>query len=210
MAKKKQSTAQKVGKFVANELLGVDDMRRVVKYVRQGDFKKAAKSAGAAAFEIGTSATAVGKAPALAAKAAAKSVSKTAAKESTKVGQKAGQKFLEKTPAPKYPSGKSKPVNIRTEGKSTTTSKSGGKSTTSDSKNFKGTKKAPTEAQRLGSYKAQVTKRVKGAVDTADTARKSSAPVFSSALAKQRTKDVSRTIVGYKGVQEYNKNKKKK
>jgi hypothetical protein len=54
MAKKKDSNAKKVGRFVANELLGVDDMRRVVKYVRQGDFKKAAKSAGAAAAEIGT------------------------------------------------------------------------------------------------------------------------------------------------------------
>lgn len=209
MAKKK-STAQKVGKFVANELLGVDDMRRVVKYVRQGDFKKAAKSAGAAAFEIGTSATAVGKAPALVAKAATKSVTKTAAKESTKVGQKVGQKFLETTKPAKYPSGKGKSVNIRTEGKSTTTSRAGGKSTTPNSSSFKGTKKAPSEAQRLGSYKAQETKRVKGAVTAADTGRKASAPVLSSALAKQRTKDVSRTVVGYKGVQEYNKNKKKK
>ena len=81
MAKKK-STAQKVGKFVANELLGVDDMRRVVKYVRQGDFKKAAKSAGAAAVEVGTTVVPVG-AGAKVGKVAGQAVARAVAKEAS-------------------------------------------------------------------------------------------------------------------------------
>ena len=90
MAKKKDNTAKKVGRFAANELLGVDDMRRVVKYVRQGDFKKAAKSAGTAALELGTTVSGAG----LAAKAGAKvglTAGKAAARETSK---KVGKEVL--------------------------------------------------------------------------------------------------------------------
>jgi hypothetical protein len=212
MAKKNKSTAQKIGGFVANEMLGIDDMRRVVKYVRKGDFKKAAKSAGAAAFEIGTSATAVGKAPALAVKAASKSVAKTASKEATKIGQKVGQKTAERLPAPKYPSAKGKKFNIKTEGKSTTTSKSGAKSTSSSSAKVSGTKKAPTENQRLGSFQGQTKTRTKTIVSTASEARSTSKPVVQKALAKQRPKDIARGVIVGKAVVKgtENKNKKKK
>lgn len=102
MAKKKDSKLKKVGKFATDELLGIDDMRRVVKYVRKGDFKRAAKSAGAAAFELGTTATAVGKAPAVVAKLAAKSVKKEASKTAAKAADRVARKVAEKTPAPKY------------------------------------------------------------------------------------------------------------
>lgn len=56
-------------------------MRRVVKYVRQGDFKKAAKSAGAAAVEIGTTVVPVA-AGAKVGKIAGKAVARAVAKES--------------------------------------------------------------------------------------------------------------------------------
>ena len=52
MAGKKDSTIKKVGRFVNNELLGIDDAKRAFKYAKQGQFKKAAKSAAAGA-EIG-------------------------------------------------------------------------------------------------------------------------------------------------------------
>jgi len=89
---KKQSTTKKVGKFVANELLGVDDMRRVVKYVRQGDFKKAAKSAGAAAVEIGTTVAPIGagaKIGKVAGKAAARALAKEASPKIASAANKA-------------------------------------------------------------------------------------------------------------------------
>jgi hypothetical protein len=90
MMAKKENITKKVGRFAANELLGIDDMRRVVKYVRQGDFKKAAKSAGTAALELGTTVSGAG----LAAKAGAKiglTAGKAAARETSK---KVGKEVL--------------------------------------------------------------------------------------------------------------------
>lgn len=46
----------RVGKFIKNELLGVDDFKRVGKYVKSGQYGKAAKSLGAGVFELGSSA----------------------------------------------------------------------------------------------------------------------------------------------------------
>ena len=57
MAKKKDSNLKKVGRFVANEMLGVDDAKRAVNKARKGDFKGALKSAATAAFEAGTTVT---------------------------------------------------------------------------------------------------------------------------------------------------------
>ncbi len=57
VAKKKSGNF--VGRFIANELLGVDDFKRVAKYVKSGQYGKAAKSLGAGAFELGTSALTV-------------------------------------------------------------------------------------------------------------------------------------------------------
>lgn len=88
----KDSTVKKVGRFAANELLGIDDMRRVVRYVRQGDFKKAAKSAGAAAAEIGTTIVPVGtgaKVGKVAGKAVARAVAKEASPKVLKAANKA-------------------------------------------------------------------------------------------------------------------------
>jgi hypothetical protein len=47
---------KKAGSFVGNELLGLDDFGNVVKHAKNGDWGKAAKSLGAGAFEMGTTA----------------------------------------------------------------------------------------------------------------------------------------------------------
>jgi hypothetical protein len=102
MAKKNDSTAKKVGRFVTDELLGVDDAKRAFNKAKKGDIKGALKSAAAGALEIGTTATAVGKGGMLAAKLGAKTVSKkTVEKASSKVGDKVAQKVAENSPAPK-------------------------------------------------------------------------------------------------------------
>lgn len=45
---------KKVGSFITDELLGVDDIKRAVSKASKGDFAGAAKSAGTALFEAGT------------------------------------------------------------------------------------------------------------------------------------------------------------
>ena len=47
---------KKAGSFVGNELLGLDDFGNVIKHAKNGDWGKAAKSLGAGAFEMGTTA----------------------------------------------------------------------------------------------------------------------------------------------------------
>jgi hypothetical protein len=210
MAKKKESTAKKVGRFVTDELLGIDDAKRAYKKARKGDIKGALKSAATGAFELGTTATAFGKGGMLATKAGSKMVSKkTVEKASTKIGQKAGQKAAERLPAPKYPSAKGKEFNIKTQGKSTTTSRSGGKSTAPDSARVKGTKKPLTENQRLGSFKAQTKTRDKAIVSTAAEGRSVSKPVIKKVTGDTAVKFAARGVVAQKGISEYNKNKKK-
>lgn len=89
---KKDSRLKKAGKIVANELLGVDDIRRAVKYARKGEFKKAAKSAGAAAVEAGTTVfpiSAGAKVGAVAGKATARAVAKESGKKSLQAANKA-------------------------------------------------------------------------------------------------------------------------
>ena len=90
MAKKKDSNAKKVGRFVANEMLGIDDAKRAFNKAKKGDIKGAIKSAATAAFEAGTTVSGAG----LAAKAGAKiglTAGKAAARESSK---KVGKEVL--------------------------------------------------------------------------------------------------------------------
>ena len=58
-SKKGRSGGGKVYDFARNELLGVDDFGRVGKNLRKGNYGKAAKSAAAGAFELGTTALSV-------------------------------------------------------------------------------------------------------------------------------------------------------
>jgi len=209
MAKKKNAI-QKAGSFAANELLGIDDMRRVVKYVRQGDYKKAAKSAGAAAIEIGTSATAVGKGGVLAAKAGSKMVSKkTVEKASTEVGQRAGRKAAETTRVSNV-SREGKKFNKKVEGQSQIKSTSGSKSTVPNAKTVSGTTRKPTTREYLGRVEAEAKKRTKKIVNTAATAKEVSKPVLKKVAGDTASKFLARGVITQKGVSEYNKNKNKK
>lgn len=53
------SNASKVGGFIKNELLGVDDFSRAVKYAKKGNVVGALKSAATGSFELGTTGAAV-------------------------------------------------------------------------------------------------------------------------------------------------------
>lgn len=168
MAAKKKSTAQKVGKFVANELLGVDDMRRVVKYVRQGDFKKAAKSAGAAAVEVGTTAFPIG-AGAKIGKVAGKVVGKAArAKDAERAGMAAARDVAEKTPRGRLGKEGGERFTKRVEPKKSTTIKDAGgkqKAGSYGGSKVEGTTPKRTMSQRIGVAKKGDTDRTKKVVE---------------------------------------------
>ena len=87
MAKKKQSNAKKVGNFITNELLGVDDFKRVIKKAGKGDFKGALKSAATGAFELGTTVTGAGLGAKVGAKVGLTAGKALARKTSKKVGK---------------------------------------------------------------------------------------------------------------------------
>lgn len=170
---KKDSNLKKVGRFVTNELLGVDDAKRAFKKARKGDYVGAKRSAETAAFEVATTVlgagvgTAAAKIGLVAGKAAARSTAK-------KVGQEAGKKMAEKLPRPKYPSGEPKIKNIKAT-KVQTTGRSGAKSITPNAKSTTVVTPQKTGTQRLGSYKSQVTRRNNIINKTADSARQASA-----------------------------------
>ena len=210
MAKKNESNAKKVGRFVANELLGVDDAKRAFNKARKGDIKGALKSAAAGAIELGTSATAVGKGGILAAKAGSKMVSKkTVEKASTEVGYRAGRKTAETTPVANV-SREGKKFNKKVEGKAQIKGKSGSTSTAPDAKRVSGTTRKPTAKEYAGRVEAQAKKRNTKIVTTADTARSAARPVIKKSLGETASKSVARGVVAQKGISEYNKNKKKK
>ena len=210
MAKKKDSNAKKVGRFVTNELLGIDDAKRAFNKARKGDIKGAIKSAATGAFELGTSATAIGKGGVLAAKAGSKMISKkTVEKASTEVGYRAGRKTAETTPVSNV-SRQGKKFNKKVEGKAQIKGKSGSTSTASDAKRVSGTTRKPTAKEYAGRVEAQAKKRNTKIVTTADTARSAAKPVIKKALGDTAVKYAARGVVGQKGISEYNKNKKKK
>jgi preprotein translocase subunit Sss1 len=209
MAKKKESAAKKVGRFVTDELLGVDDAKRAYKKARKGDIKGALKSAATGAFELGTTATAFGKGGMLAAKAGSKMVSKkTVEKSSTEIGQRAGRKVVETT-KPANISREGKKFNKKVEGKAQIKSKSGSTSTASDSKRISGTTRKPTAKEYIGRVEAAAKKRTNKIVGTAIIAKGASKPVVKKVAGDTAVKFAARGMVAQKGISEYNKNKKK-
>lgn len=89
---------KKVGGFVANEMLGIDDFGRVFTKAMEGDVSGALKSAGAGALELGSTLLTggTGTVAKQGAKAGIKAAVKQGAKESVEAGVKAGVK------APKF------------------------------------------------------------------------------------------------------------
>ena len=210
MAKKNESTAKKVGRFVTDELLGVDDAKRAISKARKGDIKGALKSAAAGALEVGTTATAVGKGGMLAAKLGAKTVSKkTVEKASTDIGYNAGKKVAEKI----------KPAKINTEGKKFSKKvegevkvkgKSGSTSITPNAKKVSGTTRKPTTNEVLGRMAADAKKRGKAIVSTASSAKESATPVLKKVLAENTVKSAARGAVVTKGAVRLSEPNKKK
>ena len=163
MAKKKNAL-QKAGSFAANELLGVDDMRRVVKYVRQGDFKKAAKSAGAAAVEIGSTVAPIGAGYKIG-KIAGKAATKTQARSA---GMAAARDVAEKTPRGKLGSAGGKQFSKKTElKKRTTVTDASGKEKagTYGGSKVEGTTAKRSMNARLGDAKRGDTNRTKKVIE---------------------------------------------
>jgi len=140
-------------------------------------------------------------------KAATEVAKKAGSKGSTKVGQKVGQKILESTKAPKYPSARGKTVKSKVDGKVKTTSNSGRK-TSKNAKEVEYKKKDPTQGQRLGSFKAQDTKRTRAAVSGADTARKIAAPIIGKEVVKKRIYKGVAAVAVADNVRQRNKNKR--
>jgi hypothetical protein len=106
------------------------------------------------------------------------------------------------------PSSKGKTVSSKVQGKVTTTSKSG-RSTSKAAESVKYTKKPLTENQRLGSLKAQDTRRTKSIVAGADRARKAAAPIIGKEVIKKNVYKTAAVIAAADSARQRNKNKGK-
>lgn len=165
------NVAKKVGRFVANEMLGIDDVKRAVSKAKQGDIKGAVKSAATAALEAGSTVSGAGLGAKLGAKVAAKAAEKTVVKRAAEAGARAEKTALERTPAGKLGTagGEIKKVKA-TESK--VTSKSGATSSSPSDQTI--TYKTPPRSfeQRLGDQAKQDTKRetagINARMDTAE------------------------------------------
>lgn len=98
---KKESVVKAAGRFVANELLGVDDAKRAISKARKGDIKGAIKSAATAALEAGTTVTGAGIGAKLGAKAGLKAGEAVAESGAKRAASYAEKRALESHPTPK-------------------------------------------------------------------------------------------------------------
>lgn len=220
MAKKKESTAKKVGRFVTDELLGIDDAKRAVSKAKKGDIKGALKSAGAAVLEVGTTATAVGKGGMLAGKVAGKAVAKEAEKTSAKVADKVAQKVAENAPKPKLGKKGGEIKTVRTNPKSEVTVRrdipgdrrvTPGKVVSVDKpKSATYMTRENSMKQRIAVEKRMADKRVAD-IESAYTASKSAAkkPV-QKALATNKAKSTAQGAIAAKAAVRLNEKDKKK
>jgi hypothetical protein len=175
MAKKKESVAKAAGRFVANELLGVDDAKRAINKARKGDFKGALKSAATGALELGTTATGAGLGAKVGAKVGLKVGKKVADKAAKRAGNYAAMRKAENTPAGSYGKPGSVKKTVKANPKNPVTVRKAPNSvdrrisetvSVSNPKKIKYTTPERTSAQRQGSQKAQDTKRER-AIDQA-------------------------------------------
>lgn len=155
----KESVLKKVGGFVANELLGVDDAKRAINKASEGDIKGAIKSAATGALELGTTVSGAGIGAKLGAKVGLKVGEAVAEAGAKRTAQAVGKKVAESTPAGRYGKAGGEAKTMKVEGETTTISKSGAKSTSTDAKKVEFTTPKKTPAQRQGAQKAQDTKR---------------------------------------------------
>ena len=212
MAKKKESALKAAGRFVTDELLGVDDAKRAFNKARKGDIKGALKSAATGVLEAGTTLTGAGLGAKVGAKVGLKAGKAVREATAKRVEQEAGKRMASKLPKPKYPSGEAKIKTIRAD-KVQVKAKSGSKSTTPNAKNVTIVKPKPSEKKRLGTYNAQVKKR-NAAIDKASSsAGEASRSTSRAPSAGRATGKVSGAVAGTAAVastKRVDKNPKKK
>ena len=144
---KKESAVKAAGRFVANEMLGVDDVKNAVKHISKGEFVKAAKSVGAAALEAGTTVTGAGIGAKIGAKVGLKAGEELAKKEASKTAASTFSRYVDKTPE-KVINPSSGSRTIKTKGAEVKVeSKAGSTSTTPSSKSVTINKAGGSEAQ---------------------------------------------------------------
>jgi hypothetical protein len=165
---KKESALKAAGRFVTNELLGVDDAKRAFRKARKGDIKGALKSAAAGAFELGTTVTGAGLGAKVGAKVGLKVGKKVADSAAKRAGESAARTTAERTKAGSYGKPGSVRKTVKANPKNTAVVKKAPNSinkkssetvSVSNPKKIKYTTPERTSAQRQGSQKAQDTKR---------------------------------------------------
>jgi hypothetical protein len=154
----KESVLKSVGRFAANEMLGIDDVKRAVSKAKKGDIKGAVKSAATAALEAGSTVAGAG-IGAKVGKAVGKKIVESDAKKAAVYAEK---RVLESTPAGRLGSKGGEQVTKRVSEKSPvevtrTTSKT--KTTTHNPKDVTYAKRERSFEERLGDAKKQDTKR---------------------------------------------------
>lgn len=95
---KKESAIKAAGRFVANEMLGIDDVKRAVSKAKKGDVKGALKSAATAALEAGSTVAGAGIGAKLGAKAGLKVGEKFAEAGAKRTSEVAARRVAEETP----------------------------------------------------------------------------------------------------------------
>ena len=172
----KESVVKKAGKFVANELLGIDDAKRAVSKAAKGDIKGAIKSAATAALEAGSTLSVAGGAAKLGGKMAVKAAEKKLVERAASAGKEAEKIALERTPAGKLGSegGKTKSIKADT---AKVTGKSGSTSVAPNAKSVEITTPKRSFKEQVGDAKRQDTKRetigMNAKYDTAEAVVKS-------------------------------------
>lgn len=111
--KKKESVLKPVGRFIANELLGVDDARRAGAKLRKGDVKGAVKSAAAGILEAGTTFTGVGLGAKVGVKIGLKAGKSAMTNSAKRVSDAAGEITSRKIPRPSLGGAGSVRKNVR-------------------------------------------------------------------------------------------------
>jgi len=157
------NAAKKVGRFVANEMAGIDDVKRAVSKAKKGDIKGAVKSAATAAVEAGSTVATVGVGGAIG-KAIGKKVAESGAKRAAAYAEK---RVLETTPAGKLGSKGGKEVTKKVSDKAPVevTGKNYSKITTENADKVKYTTRERSFKEQLGDAKKQDTKRENKGID---------------------------------------------
>lgn len=172
----KESVVKKVGGFVANELLGVDDAKRAVNKARKGDIKGAIKSAATGALEAATTVSGAGIGAKLGAKAglkAGEAVAESAAKRAASYAEK---RTLESHPVPKLgkKGGEIKSVKTSSDTSAYVYRKDKPRVEVPEPKRVAYKSKENTFEQRVGVQKAQEKAREKAGMDARVSAYESS------------------------------------